>query len=224
MNPNLSATSALVLLWSGRDLYDSAATKAYWNKLNLAAGSSLLQACNQIWSHYAQVIINRKWQILRWSRELLAEGKIGQVVIVGAGYAPLGIELAAQFPKVTVFELDRDGMAEKANLCLGLPGLGGRLKFIQADVTDSATCRDLLKNNDWDAHAPTLVIMEGISYYISLAATQALWRLFATGEGASRCIFEYLVPEEDVVAKRRHIPTRVFGEIAKRCRLSLIHI
>ena len=207
----LGPTSALVLLWSGSGLYETDNAQKFWSKLDLSEGNEIYGICNSVWEGYGEVIKNRKWRILSWSKEVLASGDITQVVIIAAGFAPMGIELGSLYPQSSVFELDKFNMEAKSELCPSIENL----HCITADVTDQAQCQSTLVAHGWNPAKPTLLVCEGISYYIADSDSRNMWKLFTlTG---SRCIFEYLVPQENIAANRRYIPDGVFNAILAYC-------
>jgi len=93
----ISDTSALVLLWCGAEIYESDAVREYAGMLDLSAGQELLARCHAVWEEYDRVIRYRKLCIAREAKASLATGELRQVIISGAGYSMLGIELASLF-------------------------------------------------------------------------------------------------------------------------------
>lgn len=207
----LGSTSALVLLWTDPRIYVTNHAQEYWNKLDLSEGDEIYEICHSVWDGYGEVIKNRKWRILSWSKEILASKDITQVVIIAAGFSPMGVELASLFPQSSVFELDKFNMDAKSNLCSSIENL----HCITADVTDQAQCKNALIAHGWNPAKPTLVVSEGISYYIDHSDSRNIWKLFAQPD--SRCIFEYLVPQENIAENRRYIPEGVFNAILDYC-------
>lgn len=139
------------------------------------------------------------------------------MIISGAGYSMLGIELASLFPGVRVFEIDSSGMREKRGMVEGLAfAAGSSLHCLEVDVEDHAGLRDILSGAGWDAGVPSLTIVEGLSYYVTRESALGQWRSLAAG---SRVVFEYLVPYAEVKAERRDIPRLVFEEIMQYCSL-----
>jgi hypothetical protein len=207
----LGATSALVLLWSGPELYASREAQEYWRKLDLSEGEEIHKRCNNVWGNYGEVIKNRKWKILQTSKQILAGEDITQVVIVAAGFSPMGIELASLFPQSCVFEVDKSNMEAKSRLCASVRNLS----CLSADITDREQCRNTLLAHGWNPTRPTLLIFEGISYYITAAQAADVWGLFSSS--GSLCLFEYLVPQEQIAAHRRSIPDEIFETILNYC-------
>lgn len=211
----LADTSALVLLWCGHEIYRTEAAGIYAGKLDLQNGLELMRRCNAIWPEYGSVIRYRKLCIAETTASLLEKEGINQVLIPGAGFSMLGIDLAAAYPDLQVFESDRDFMEEKQLLVDDLPSAGNsRLHCLTADITDTTACRHVLSSAGWNPAKPTLLILEGISYYVPKKALRRQWELLPAG---SPVILEYLVPPETVSAAKRHIPEKIFGEIISYC-------
>lgn len=216
LKESLSATSALVLLWTDRSLYATQIVKSYWEKLNLSAGVLLYEKCNAIWPRYERVINDRKWLISNWSKKILARNEMFQVIIFAAGWAPLGLELAELYQKCRVFELDSDNMESKAELVAGISGAPKNICFVSANISDLKQCANALAKSGWSRTQPSLLIIEGISYYISRAD---LMRIFELAADKSQAILEYMVHYSQVEVARREIPQRVFETIANECAL-----
>lgn len=213
----LADTSALVLLWCGPEIYRSPAVHRYAALLDLSAGRDLLRRCDAVWGHYGRVIEYRKRCILHEAVKAVETGGIRQVVIAGAGFSMLGIELAALVPDLSVFETDADrsSMVEKRRLTAGLSfAAGSTLHCLEADAEDSPGTLSALEGAGWQRDRPTLLVVEGLSYYISKDSLRRQWESLVQG---SRVVLEYLVPPADVGEARRPIPERVFGIIMEYC-------
>ena len=214
----LSSTSALVLLWTDKNLYSTSVVKNYWSKLDLSAGEQLYEECNTIWPSYEAVINDRKWLIADWSNQILASQEMDQVIIFAAGWAPLGLELAERYPNYRIYELDTDFMEAKAKLVSTISNAPKNIRFVTSDISNHQQCMDSLQQDGWNPFKPTLLILEGISYYIKREDLMAVFDLAAN---QSKAILEYMVPYDHVEPSRRDIPIQVFGIIAKDCHLEL---
>ncbi|NTU59081.1 MAG: hypothetical protein HGB00_09255 [Chlorobiaceae bacterium] len=211
----IADTSALVLLWCGHEIYHTGAVRQYSEMLDLSRGNELFERCNRIWAEYGSVIRYRKLCIAGKAASIIGHNQIGQVAILGAGFSMLGIELAATFPNLEVFELDHDQMHEKQKMVNRLSfAENSRLSCLSADVEDIETCRRLLSEAGWRQDEPALLVIEGLSYYVSREAIFGQWSMLAPG---SKIIFEYLVPPGQVSTARRLIPENVFNEIMDYC-------
>ncbi len=235
----LSSTSALVLLWSGREHLRGPAARAYFDRLDLDEGRVLRDRCEAVCPYYAEVIRNRKHGVLNFVEQALTGMRDGdaQVVIAGAGLDPLGLELAERHPAVAVFEIDRENMDVKHKLfaesgggealrAVGeegggvaeAPGPGPRVALVTADLADAAAVRRGLVAAGWRPERPTVLVLEGVSYYL---APESLGSLVATVH-PDAFVVEYLKPAATIVADRVAVPEQVFGLIADVCALPAI--
>ncbi len=143
-----------------------------------------------------------------------------QIVIAGAGFDPLGIELVELYPRIRVFELDTENMtAKSAMVSTTNDEICRRISFIEADLLNSPKVHEELSFHGWDQLVPTLLVLEGISYYLP---TNSIQKLVHTLHPDS-VIFEFLKKDRDIAIDRLPIPQRVFGLISELCGLSLIN-
>ncbi|MDD3566298.1 MAG: class I SAM-dependent methyltransferase [Methanothrix sp.] len=212
----LHPTASLVTLWS-LPLYAGAGAQVreFLKMLDLSSGEGLLRRCNAICDWYGEVILNRKHFIKSIAKRLIAgsEGPV-QIVILASGKSPLALELLVEDgSRITgVFEVDMAGMEEKARLYSRLlPPGAGMLKCLEADVS-GADLAERLALEGFDPDAPAIVVMEGISYYLSKEDLAGIVSGFRSG-GRNRLILEYLVPCPEVRWGRREIPRRIFSLI-----------
>lgn len=216
----LSSTSALVLSWAGTDHLRGRAARAYLERLDLGEGRMLRDACDAVCPYYAEVIRNRKHGVLGLvGKALESSGSAPQVVIAGAGLDPLGVELAERYPGAAVFEIDRENMDLKRGLLDAAGEPAARVTLVTADVADAAGVRRDLIAAGWDLGRGTVLVMEGVSYYL---APEAL-RGFVGAVDPGYLVAEYLKPAAAIAAARADIPERVFELIARACGLSAIH-
>lgn len=160
----LSETSALVLLWLQDRVYRSEQVRDYLSRLDLSAGQELLDKCDAIWPHYAEVIVNRKHTILTHIKAALAETPSLQIISGAAGLDPLGLELTQLHEGLEVFEIDREQMDVKAELIRN-----PALRHIAGDLGDMPAIARKLTEAGWQTERPTLLVLEGISYYVPSA-------------------------------------------------------
>ncbi len=216
----LSATSALVLLWARQSCYKSNKARDYLNLLNLEEGKLLYDSCMEICPYYDEVIKNRKYGIFK-----LIEGYFNdhadnaQLVIAGAGFDALGLEVIEHFPQVKIFELDREKMHVKSKLVSQLNcNLENKINHIEADLLEPDLVKDKLIDHGWNPEQPTLLVFEGISYYLPVEGIKKLCENIKP----NRLIFEYLKEDELVSPEKLSIPSDIFGLIAKECELPKI--
>ena len=197
---SLEETSALVMLWLQDGFYRQPSARAYVEKLDLSAGRALHKACNAVWPDYDAVINNRKTGI----RQLALRHYRKQMILPGAGLEAMGLELAESLPDCHIYELDWAHMADKQQLidCRNL-------SFIEADIRDAAAMRAALARAGWLSDQPSLLVLEGISYYLAPAHVNRLVAILRPD-----CVLaEYLLPDSALDAASRIIAEGVFTQI-----------
>ena len=212
--PALSNTAALVMHWA-RPLYPSGSAGRYMAALDLSAAGDLVDTCDGICPWYGEVILNRKHLIRKWADHWLSEEGNDQAVILASGVAPLSMELLDGHRNARVVEIDTDGMAQKRCAYQELvPHVMDRIEFLELDIRSRNLVEDIRSEASWfDPRRPTLVVLEGITYYISRDDLAAILSGFAGGR--NRAVLEYLVPEGAVDEDRRAIPAGIFEAIGK---------
>lgn len=217
----LSSTSALVLLWAGKECYKTKKAIEFLNQLDYEEGRSLYKQCEEIWPYYDEVIKNRKFGVFDLVEKSIPDkSNIFQFVIPGAGLDPLGIELTEIYPNSKVFELDSDNMKLKSKLYKNLGNKSkSNISFIETSLMDSSSIQKKLTAHLWDPMLPTLLIFEGISYYLPDASIQKLVQLIKP----NWMIFEFLKQDKEIAPDRVMIPNKVFGIVSSQCELSFIN-
>ncbi|VVB67479.1 Leucine carboxyl methyltransferase [uncultured archaeon] len=158
--------------------------------------------------------MNRKHFIRHKILERLKVGGPFQVVLLAAGMSPLGLELLLQCSSRIsgVFEVDLAGMAEKEALYQrAAPEVADKLRCITADIASESLPEELCRAG-FRRDIAAIVVLEGISYYIS---EEALKRIISSFRSFGRSIFilEYLLPCDFVEPSRRMIPRSIFSLI-----------
>jgi methyltransferase (TIGR00027 family) len=144
-----------------------------------------------------EAFAHRKAFCERQVREALAAGAT-QVLVLGAGYDTLGWRLAPEFPGVRFYEIDHPATGRRK--ARGVDGLGGRanLHLIQADLGDRRLEDVLAAVDTWDSTAPSVVIAEGLTQYLTPDAVRDLFKQCAAVTGAgSRIAFTYVGTGDD---------------------------
>lgn len=166
----ISATSALVLNWTDFKLWESEKAFAYQTQLDLSEGEGLYKMFSEDESYYhKQAVSGRKFfmkeQVFNFLKNLDEHEETGQVIILAAGLAPLSIEIAAKFPSCKIFDIDKYLMIEKMEIVNKNPP---NIEFIVADISDLNSIKDNLISHNYDFDKPTIAVMEGIIYYLTL--------------------------------------------------------
>ena len=212
----LSDTAALVMSWS-LPLYMQGLARSYVECLDLSAGNSLLTSCNQVCSWYQEVILDRKYFVRCLVEKVLwsYDQEPWQIVIPAAGVSPLSLELLTADAShiARIFEIDISEMEEKNALYRSiLPTLYSKVRHITGDIT-APDFVQTLKNAGHRSELPTIVLIEGISYYISREDLSCLIGAFLSEQQKNKIIIEYLLPCSSISEERRAIPQGVFGTI-----------
>jgi hypothetical protein len=190
--------------------------KRYLASLDLGAARKIMRRCDRICPWYGEIIINRKYLIKYLAqRQLRVSSKPQRLIIPGAGKSPLSLELLTEAGKANLLEaveVDTRGLAAKEKIIRKIaPEVARKIKFISGDIA----CREAVKIYRGGSDAATIIILEGLSYYISERKLKELLRIFRTPDSRNFLIWEYLLPYTDVTRERRHIPRGMLG-IARR--------
>lgn len=115
----------------------------------------------------------------------LADGYT-QVLVFGAGFDTLCLRLAPHYPDVRFFEIDHPATAVAKRRGVEQIGQPDNLTLIAADLARQNVVDVLSASEDWDPGAPSVMVMEGLLYYL---ASDDVLELFArahevTGESA----------------------------------------
>lgn len=133
-----------------------------------------------IGAHYAW----RKRRIRAWAEHACTDG-MRQLVILGAGFDALGVELADRIPHLHVYEVDLAptiAIKQRALASLGIEQ--PRLHFVALDLAQAS----LAGAAHFDPDAPTLVIAEGVLMYLPAPAAIRLLHGLAGLLRQARCI------------------------------------
>ncbi len=123
------------------------------------------------------------------------------------------------YPHVNVFELDKENMDIKSRLATKLANESkGNIAFIEVNLLNIFDVYRSLSAHGWDPRRPTLLIFEGISYYLPTESIQKLVQVI----NPTWTIFEFLKQNEEIATDRVNIPKQIFGLISSLCELSYI--
>ncbi len=204
----ISDTSALVCLWTGGAIHKSKNSVKYLESLDLRSGTKLWERCKKIMNNYDQVIKNRKKCILDIVSSEIKQKRITQVVIFGAGWDALSVELVSGIENLKVYELDIANMNEKRLLLKNTDErLAESVHCIQTDLENPLEVYGQLKNNGWNHLKASVLVFEGISYYLTQTNLFGVIRQFKS-HSQNVLVIEYLRNN-----KLKNIPDEIFGVI-----------
>ncbi|OPX74594.1 MAG: Leucine carboxyl methyltransferase [Methanoregulaceae archaeon PtaU1.Bin059] len=219
---DLEPTAALVMAWA-EDLYREGSAALFYSRLDLSAGTRLKDECDSVCPWYPEVMKNRKWFIRHLASEAVS-GARGpcQVVILAAGKSPLALELLDCHPEkiAAIIETDIAGMEEKQEIYGAVaPRASKRIRCVHADIFDHrGTFGAILATGMYDPCRTTLVVFEGISYYVPPRVSLGILSLFTSRERKNTLILDSLLPCRFVREDRRYISRGIWGIIHRRCK------
>ncbi len=188
---NISDTSALVLNWTSKDVLHSKAAQNYFDSLDLSGADSLFKKFDKKENFLqTQLLTNRKFFVRKCTVQFLEKCKnenvSGQVIILAAGIDPLSVEVASLYPHCIIFDVDKYVMSEKENY---LNNTCPNIQFIECDITNIELLREALAKKGWNTTLPSLLVMEGITYYLHENDLRNVLTFFAGAVSGFVCDF-----------------------------------
>ncbi|MDE2835238.1 MAG: class I SAM-dependent methyltransferase [Bacteroidota bacterium] len=188
------ATSAFVLLFTSEEVYEGEAAKRLMRSVDLSAGLGIKNYFSRWWEDIYEEVGNRKCGMQFQSRTYLDDHPDAQVVCLGGGLDPLSLDLAECYPEAVVFDVDMANMDLKEEINAGIDGPA--IRFCTGNLADPAGLVRVLESAGWDAGRRTLMIAEGITYYVP---KQLFRDTFAALRGpGGGIVLEYSLPDSEV--------------------------
>ncbi len=207
-------TAAMVMLLGGDQVAVTPAGRALVAQLDLSSGGELARIALRESPGAAQRIRLRKACIRAWMSDFArCDPDITlQLIVLGAGLAPLALDWCSMHPHCHAIELDYEQVEAKRQLIAqcASSAIAKRIVCAACDLREIDTTRELLCANGWRPQQPALWVLEGLSYYISSDELSALIRLALSESSASRVILEFsgprdlLTPEARAQTERYH--------------------
>ena len=149
----------------------------------------------------------RKTLIRNWMKEIQLSGSpiTRNIIIPGAGLAPLALDWCSQHEDAHATELDYEHVEEKRKLIAQCAdaSVANRIRCVECDLRNIAITERELRASGWDPHAPALWIIEGLSYYISHQELVTLIRFALAGDHRNRVIMEFSGPRDTLTEDAR---------------------
>jgi methyltransferase (TIGR00027 family) len=115
-------------------------------------------------------------------------GGFEQVVIVGAGYDTLAWRLSQEYPNVQFWELDHPATSRVKQRGLQQLNPPSNLHTIMADLTKTKLEEVMPQQPEYHINTSTVIVMEGLLYYLSEADVRQLFRSLANVVGPSSSV------------------------------------
>jgi len=142
--------------------------------------------------HYAL----RKRCLAQLTREAL-ENDIEQIVVLGAGFDPLALELHDEFRRAQFWEIDHPATQQYKSRAAGNIYMR-RFHFVAADLTDDQIDANLLASGGFDSNQRTFWIAEGLlMYFPETAVSNLLSSVASTTARGSRFVFTFMERQPD---------------------------
>lgn len=134
-------------------------------------------------------------RVLREHAHAAIAGGCRQVVVLGAGFDTLCVELLAQHPQLTCIEVDHPATQRVKRGATW--DTGQRVHYIGADLARQSLSTVLGAHAAFCSDVPTLFVAEGLLMYVPLDAVGALFAQMAASAPDSRVAFTWLEPQAD---------------------------
>ena len=186
----LSQTSSLVLICDQGKSYQSPEVKKFLSRLDLSEGRKMYRKIEYLKPHLDEVIPNRKFLIHNHIRNILRQDRppvqvpqdrvarpaqVGnilrqdrppvQVLSLACGWDPVLLKMSREFPTHRFFGVDNESVQTQKRLIKEIAPRA-QIFYIKANITDTKQMIKKLSKAGWKNHHPTLLLVEGISYYI----------------------------------------------------------
>ena len=213
----------MVALLTGGNIHASDIAKKFYNMLDLEQARPVVEDWLNFWPHYDHLVKNRKSCIVDLACNAITHDKIQQIIIPGSGLDTLSLEIHARHPDCKIFEIDLANMDTKTAMLLSIDKtIPDSIRCITSDLSDSSNVASNLVKHGWDSNLPSLLILEGITYYLTV---DVLWKIICmlqSNHQTNRVIMEYLIPYEMVPDTMRPFAQYPFELIANETNLDHI--
>lgn len=208
----VAQTSHGVLLLTDPSFYQSPSAKRFLKNIDLESSRPLVDSFKKLWSQSPIETNNRKYGVKKFCNHYLKNSLESQIIVLGGGIDPFSIELADNYPSSRVFDVDLDNTELKEKLNKEIQG-PVNIDFCKANIADSKELSFKLKEKGWDKKQKTLIVCEGISYYISpQQLKEAILALKPLSEGG--VVLEYSLSDEAIYPEK-------YRESVRKAYLSL---
>lgn len=195
----VAPTAALVLLHA-QSLYESGASKAYLSQVDFGEAKLLSEQIEAVLRDFGTLVRYRKRFVRYLLNQYLSKEDPVQICILGSGLDPLSMYLLEHYnDSITrIFEIDNAHLSLKEQLYRRLLPDMRKLQFIQADITDTLHLPGRLRDAGYHPEATTIVLLEGLVYYITDEQFLNTMQFFRTQNKTNVAILDYILPDESV--------------------------
>lgn len=198
--PQIAPTSLLVLALAG-EIYQSPLEKEYISRVDLGEARSIAQKLEEVYPAATTVINLRKRFVRLAIAAQLNRHPLHQVVMLGAGMDALSLYLLSTYGNsiARILEIDNGYIEEKAAIYVELVPQHDKIRFLKADITDTDTLQLLLNREGYNPAVRTIIVCEGLIYYVTSEAFIHTLSLFKTPDHRNTVAMDYGISEAEVL-------------------------
>lgn len=193
------APTAALVLYQARDIFNEGIARDYMSSLDLSAIQPMAEKLGALPS-LSHVIQFRKQYLRFLADAYLPDSEPVQIVILGAGLDPLGLQLLERYGGdiARIFEVDTAHLAEKDLVYRKIAPEANNLHLVHCDITDPQHLLECLVASGYDKDVPTILVFEGIIHYITQEKFYDIMRRFRTRNRTNLVLMDFALPYEDV--------------------------
>ena len=162
----LSQSSAFVLVCDKGQSYKTNLAKEFLSSLDLSEGKKMYDKTLHLQPRLNESIYNRKFFIHNFIKKNLKAKPLTQVLVLACGWDPLLLELSEEFPHSSFFGVDSESVDLQKQWIQKIKPVAP-VCYLCMDLTHSHQLIEALSKKGWKTNQASLIVIEGISYYIS---------------------------------------------------------
>jgi O-methyltransferase involved in polyketide biosynthesis len=195
------STSRLVLE-AAMQLYTTSLQQCYIESIDFSETSRIFHDLKHHYPLILDAICLRKQSIREMLRERITSVPGQQVILLGAGLDPLSLYLLENYREQLsrIIEVDNGYIEEKQQLYANIIPGDSLISFTKCDITDTSLLWSQLLEKGYQEAMPTIIVFEGVIYYISNEAFINTMKLFKTPDRRNLVMLDYGLSEEEVPA------------------------
>lgn len=215
MTRSIAQTSDGVLVMSGSESYkESPTAQEYLSKIDFSDAKKQIDKYLKIYPHYTEIILNRKYIIQKVLFSFFEENSNAQLLILGSGLDPLGLLVKDKVPEIKVFEVEKTSVMDKKEIINSIKN-APELHICEADLSNPVQTEQALKANGYSWDLPTIIVAEGISYYVEKESFWNTVKRVLPKTSTGQLVLEHMIPQEKVAEENRSIAKEVFENLRK---------
>lgn len=216
------ATARLVLDAAAK-IYDSPSERLYISKIDTEEVSDLLQCLLAAYPLFREMVFYRKQSVRDLLQKRMQQYPLQQVLILGAGLDPLSLLIIEKYKDriSNIFEIDNGYIEEKEKIYENILQGDTTVQFIRCDVTDTSQLDAQLRQYDFRADLPTLIIFEGLIYYITNEEFINTMQLFSSVDHRNMLLLDFMLTRDDIPAYHLHYYNDIIKVIEKVLNIKL---